>query len=58
MGRYAVFEIECEPDTESRWLVLDTQTQFVVRLNGVWLEMLPRDRAEQMAEWLNWLDTQ
>lgn len=56
MKRYQVYEIETTAQHERYWLVLDSETNRVVRINGTWLEMLLKEEADRLVEWLNCVD--
>ena len=56
MGRYKARQVSPAPRKGFDWIVLDTETEMVVRLNGVWLEYLTEAEAERFVVELNKID--
>ena len=57
MSRYQVFQYESVRDMQRSWLILDTESHFIARLNGLWLESMTKTDADHMAVLLNWVDS-
>ena len=56
MGRFKARQVSPALRVGFDWLVLDTETEMVVRLNGVWLEYVTEDEAERLVAELNMID--
>ena len=56
MRRYKARQVSPAPRNGFDWLVLDTETEMLVRLNGVWLEYIAEAEAERLLVELNKID--
>jgi len=56
MERYRVHKLDSAPQPEYLWIVIDTETSKVARINGTWLEHLTEFEAERLAADLNKLN--
>jgi hypothetical protein len=53
MSRYRIKTVDASFDREFPWVVFDSETGMVARINGTWLEFLSEFEAERLAIELN-----